>query len=111
LSAEELKQIEQKGLGYARPSSGKPDRAPATLPFENVCSYEGYIQVGYMTQIDFQTNRDGNRSTSHTAPNDLPQAFYDKQGGLWFEKNGYYVVVSGKSALREAAARIIVGKL
>ena len=35
----------------------------------------------------------------------------DKQGGLWFTKNGYYVVVSGRSQWREAVAHTIANKL
>jgi hypothetical protein len=38
-------------------------------------------------------------------------AFYDKQGGLWFTKNGYNVVVAGGSTYVEKTARIIAGKL
>lgn len=111
LSLDEQKQVEQKSLGYARPVPGKPDRAPATLPFDNVCFYTGYVSVSYMTQVDFEANRDGNRNPKRTAPTNLPQAFYDKQGGLWFAKSGYYVVVSGKAKLVEPAASIIARKL
>jgi hypothetical protein len=111
LSQIEQKQIEQQALGYSEPVPGKPDRAPATLPFDNVCFYRGHVNVGYMTKIDYDTNNGGNRSTSRTAPSDLPQAFYDKQGGLWFTKNGYYVVVSGSHKLLEQVARIIAAKL
>src|SRR5947209_1947286 len=80
LTQEEQQSIEQKGLGYSRPTAGKADRAPATLSFDNVCSYSGYVNVGYMTKIDYQTNSSSNRNTSESAPGDLPQAFYDKQG-------------------------------
>lgn len=111
LSQDEQKDLEQKGLGYSRPVAGKPDRAPATLPFDNTCSYGGHVNVGYMTKADYDTNQNGNRSSSSTAPSDLPGSFYDRQGGLWFAKNGYYAVISGSHKLTEQAARVIVAKL
>ena len=49
--------------------------------------------------------------TTLELPTDLPSAFYDKHGGLWFSKNGYYAAVSGKSELREPVARAIASKL
>jgi len=95
--------------------SAKPDRAPATLPVDNVCTYENggsrYVQIGFQVKIDYDANSSGNRSKTRQAPADLPGSFYDGQGGLWFSKNGYYVVVSGRSALREPVARVVVGKL
>ena len=101
---------EERALGLAADTPGKPDRAPATLPIDNICTYRE-LQVGYMTEIDYRTNSNANRSSSRTAPADLPGAFYDRQGGLWFTKNGYYVVLSHSLKLSEQAARIIVGKL
>ena len=95
----------------------KADRAPATLPIDNFCTYlqgDGAnvgAQIGYVTDIDYKTNHDGNQSTSHHAPTDLPGAFYDKQGGLWFTKDGYDVVVSGASKYREPVAHLLVAKL
>jgi streptogramin lyase len=62
-------------------------------------------------RIDYRTNMDANRSSSRSAPADLPGAVYDRQGGLWFTNNGYYVVLSHSHQLSEQAARIIVGKL
>ncbi len=62
-------------------------------------------------KIDYEANQSGNRSTEHQAPSDLPGAFFDRQGGLWFTKNGYFVVVSGKSKFREPVAKILVAKL
>src|SRR5215475_5723719 len=95
------------------PMDAKPFRAPAKLPFDNVCSYfHGgtlYAQVGYQTKDDYDVNSSSNRSKTRQAPSDLPGAFYDAQGGLWFTKNGYYVVVSGRSALREPVARLLAG--
>ena len=110
-----LSAADQAQLKLTTPVDAKPDRAPATLAANNMCTYTHggtrLAQVGYMTQMDYTTNSDGNRSKSKQAPADLPGAFYDKQGGLWLSKNGYYVVVSGKSELREPVARIIAKKL
>jgi hypothetical protein len=105
LNAEELRSI-----GASTNTPTKPDRAPANLPFDNVCTYSGF-SVGYMTEIDYTSNMHGNRSTSRTAPTNLPGAFYDRQGGLWFTKNGYYVTLEHSHELSEKAAHIIVGKL
>ncbi len=94
---------------------GKPDRAPATLPIDNMCSYVSggglAARIGYMTDEDYRFNHDGNQSTSRKAPADLPGAFYDQQGGLWFAKNGYYVVVTGASAFKEPVSHVVAGKL
>lgn len=92
----------------------KADNAPATLPIDNYCSYTSNsldIQVGYMTNMDYDTNHDGNQSTSRTAPSGLPGAFYDKQGGLWFTMKGYYVVIAGRDMYKERVAKIIIAKL
>ena len=105
LNAEELRSI-----GASTTAPIRPDRAPATLPFDNLCFYGGF-SVGYMTEIDYTSNMRGNRSASRMAPTDLPGAFYDRQGGLWFTKNGYYVTLEQSHVLSEKAAHIIVGKL
>ncbi len=110
LSQDEQKALEQQAWGYAEPVPGKPDRAPAGLPFDNVCFYSSF-NVGYMAQTDYQTNRDANHSAEHPDPPDLPGAFYDKQGGLWFAKDGYYVNIEGGSRLREPLARALAAKL
>jgi hypothetical protein len=106
---------EATSLGVREATSNKADRAPANLPYDNVCTYYAggsmAVQVGYQAEIDYQANQDGNHSTSRADPTDLPGAFYDRQGGLWFTKNGYYVVISGESAFRDKAARLIAGKL
>ena len=95
--------------------TAKPDRAPATLPIDNVCTYESggtrYAQIGFQVKIDYDANSTGNRSKTRQAPADLPGSFYDAQGGLWLSKNGYYVVVSGRSAFREPVARVVAAKL
>jgi len=106
---------DQAAVEMAGPVVAKPDRAPATLPFDNVCTYlrgeTRHAQVGYRTKADYDLNKKGNRSTDHQAPGNLPGAFYDKQAGLWFAKNGYYVVVSGRSDLKQPVARVIAAKL
>ena len=110
-----LSSAEQTELKLSTPVTAKPDRAPAKLAADNMCTYTHagtkLVQVGYMTQMDYTTNNEGNRSKSKQAPADLPGAFYDKQGGLWLSKNGYYAVISGKSELREPVARLIAKKL
>lgn len=110
-----LSAADETELKFSTPVAAKPDRAPAKLAADNMCTYTHagtkLAQVGYMTQMDYNTNQDGNRSKEKQAPADLPGAFYDKQGGLWLSKNGYYVVVSGKRELREPVARIIAKKL
>ena len=110
---ESLSAADQSELKFLTPVTAKPDRAPATLAADNMCTYTHggtrLAQVGYMTQQDYESNHGGNRSTSKQAPADLPGAFYDKQGGLWLSKSGYYVVVSGRS--EEPTARLIAKKL
>ena len=110
-----LSGADRSALGMPGTTVGAPDRAPATLPFDNVCtSLDGgsqVSQVGFMTKADYNMNSHDNRSTTRQAPGDLPGAFYDQQGGVWISKNGYYVVVSGRGALREPVARVIAGKL
>ncbi|MGA9836797.1 MAG: hypothetical protein WBQ26_05740 [Gemmatimonadaceae bacterium] len=91
------------GPSMFAPSSLDPREGPTVskVPFGNK----------YMTDDEHRVNRDANQSTSHHAPADLPGAFHDEQGGLWFAKNGYYVVVSGANAFKEPAARVLAGKL
>jgi hypothetical protein len=108
-----LSQADLGSLGIGSDDS-KADRAPATLPYDNYCTYMSNsqdVQVGYMTDMDYDTNRTGNRSTSRTAPPNLPGAFYDGQGGLWFTTKGYYVVIAGRDMYKERAAQIIIARL
>ncbi len=108
LTAAELSQL---GIEKAE---AHPDKAPGTLPTDNYCSYitnSLETQVSYMTDDDYQMNQTGNRSTDHQAPADLPGAFYDAQGGLWFAKDGYYVVIAGRSTYKEPVAHIVAGKI
>jgi len=110
-----LSAADQATLGFPGTLTGRPDRAPANTPHDNVCTWDHggsrYVQIGYQAKIDYDANRSGNQSDKHQAPADLPGAFYDRQGGLWFAKNGYFVVVSGKSKFREPVAKILVAKL
>jgi hypothetical protein len=110
-----LSPADEATLKMPSPIDARPDRAPTKLAFDNMCTYTHagtqHAQVGYMTNADYDTNSTVNRSTSRQAPTDLPGAFYDKQGALWITKNGYYVVVSGRQAMREPVARLIAGKL
>ena len=112
---EALTTADQASLKMPTPLKVAADRAPAKLTFDNVCSYSrgGTLesQVMFQTKGDYDMNSTGNRSTEKQAPADLPGAFYDKQGGLWFAKNGYYVVVSGRREWREPVARTIAKKL
>ena len=108
-----LSAADLSALGFGR-NKATAARAPTTLPVDNFCTYlgnSGQAQVGYVTQGDYQMNQDANRSTSRVAPSDLPGVFYDGQGGLWFTKDGYYVVIAGGNAYKERVAHIIVGKL
>jgi len=104
-----LSTAEQQAIGMS-PEPGKPDRAPAILPADNMCSYDE-AQVGFMTDVDYQSNHDTNLSTTRKSPADLPGAFYDKQGGLWFTVKGYDVVVGGSDRFKEKIAHLLVGKL
>jgi hypothetical protein len=110
-----LSAADQATLQFPEKMTAAPDRAPAGLPHDNVCTWSHggsrYVQIGYMAKVDYDANSTGNRSTEHQAPTDLPGAFYDRQGGLWFAKNGHFVVVSGKSKLREPVAKILAAKL
>ncbi len=110
-----LSGADQAALGLPTPVTTKPGRAPGTLPVDNFCDWfhggTRHLQVGYLTRMDYEVNGGGNRSKKRQAPADLPGAFYDAQGGLWFTRNGYYVTVVGKSSVAEQAARLILAKL
>jgi hypothetical protein len=110
-----LTATDQATLKIQGPIQATPDKAPANLKSDNICAYTHggtrVSQIGFMTKADYDANNNGNRSKTHQAPADLPGAFYDGQGGLWIAKNGYYVVLAGKSALREPIAKLLAGKL
>ncbi len=99
---------ELKGLGISG-ATPRPDRAPANLPYDNLC-FIGGVHYGFMALIDYQTNQTSNRDASKAAPADLPGAFYDGQGGLWFAKDGYYVSI-GANDLAEKLASAMAAKL
>ena len=110
-----LTAADQATLKIDGPIHATPGRAPGNLKSDNICDYTHggtrVSQIGFMTKADYDANSNGNRSKTHQAPTDLPGAFYDGQGGLWIAKSGYYVVLAGKSALREPIARLLAGKL
>ena len=110
-----LTAADEQSLGMENTVRAMSDRAPATLPYDNMCSYTNGgsldAQVSYMVQIDYETNHNDNHSSSRPDPTDLPGAFYDKQGGLWFMKNGYFVVIAGESRYKEKVAHVIEPKL
>jgi hypothetical protein len=103
-----LSEADETTLGMTQPIRSTGDRAPATLPNDNMCSYlDGgslAVQVAYHTADDYQMNKDTNHSTSRPDPAGLPGGFYDKQGEAWFTTNGYYVVVRGESRGRAGLA-------
>lgn len=110
-----LTAADQATLKIDGPIHATPGRAPGNLKSDNVCDYTHggtrVSQIGFMNQGDYDMNSKSNRSKTRQAPNDLPNAFYDDQGGLWIAKNGYYVVMTGKGVLREPVARLLAGKL
>jgi hypothetical protein len=98
-----------KGLGISG-ATPRPDRAPANLPYDNLC-FIGGVHYGFMALIDYETNQTSNRNTSKAAPADLPGSFYDRQGGLWFAKGGYYVNVASNGVAPAKLASALAAKL
>jgi hypothetical protein len=86
-----------------------------SLTYDNACRwYSGGTEltlIAYMTQEDYDGTSQTMRSKENVAPTDIPGAFYDRQGYLWFAKNGYYVEVGAGSKSRESVARQVAGKL
>src|SRR6516225_9078080 len=82
---ESLTAADLAAIKVPTPVEIKAFRAPAKLPFDNVCSYfHGgtlYAQVGYQTKDDYDVNSSSNRSKTRQAASDLPGAFYDAQAG------------------------------
>jgi hypothetical protein len=109
-----LSSAEEARLGMSGPVEGTRGRAPDMLAIDNTCTYtrgsRRYVRVGYQSMVDYGL-ASSTRSTTHRAPGDLPGAFYDRRDGLWFTRNGYYVVVIGESRFREPVARIVDAKL
>lgn len=109
LTADEL-----KGLGIAKPAPAKPEpgHEPDSLSFDNTCDF-GYQTLMYTTRTDYQFRKDNLRNLHHGAPADLPGAFYDTLGNLWFAEKGYYVTIPNNVAdsTREKMARMIAARL
>jgi hypothetical protein len=109
LSADEL-----KDLGIAKPVPAKPEpgREPDGLAFENTCDF-GYQTLVYTTRSNYEDQKSNLRNPRHNAPADLPDAFYDTLGNLWFAKKGYYVGIPNNTAdaVKEKMARVIAAKL
>lgn len=103
---------ELKKLGFAANKPFQPGRDPDRLPFDNSCDF-GDMSVEYTSRKEYQDQKDMLRSSRRTPPADLPDAFYDTLGNLWFSKNGYYVVIPNtiSEAGKEKVARAIAAKL
>lgn len=105
---------EIKNLGIAKPAPAKPEpgHEPNDLTFDNTCDF-GYQTLVYTTESNYEAQRNELRNPRHNAPADLPNAFYDVLGNLWFEKKGYYVTVpnNASDSVKEKMARMIIAKL
>jgi hypothetical protein len=111
-----LTPAEQQSIGMPANASAKASGGSSGTAVDNACAYADnslLVGISYGTQADYDMNSSGNRSADRQAPSDLPGAFYDGQGGLWFATHGYYVHLDGlgSSKFREPAARVIVGKI
>jgi hypothetical protein len=107
-----LSQTEQQHLGLGEPVPGKPGHSPDDLSYDNDCEYSDQT-IEYTTRDDYVYQRDHLCNTQRAAPADVPGAFYDVLGNLWFAEKGYYVVLPNNvaAATREKAARVIAAKL
>jgi hypothetical protein len=109
LSADELKELK-----VAKPAPAKPEpgREPDGLAFDNTCDF-GYQSLVYTTRSDYEFQKSNLRNPRHNAPADLPDAFYDTLGNLWFAKEGYYVGIPNNTAdaVKEKMARAVAAKL
>jgi hypothetical protein len=105
-------QGEQQHLGLGKPVPGKSSHSPDDLGYDNVCEYSDQT-IEYTSRNDYIEQRDHLRSSQHAAPADIPGAFYDVLGNLWFAEKGYYVVLPNNvaAATREKAARVVAAKL
>lgn len=105
---------ELKGLGIAKPAPAQPEpgREPDSLAFDNTCDF-GYQSLVYTTESNYEDQKSELRNPRHNAPGDLPSAFYDVLGNLWFAKKGYYVTIpnSTADAVKEKMARAVAAKL
>lgn len=103
---------ELKSAGIAKPKPAKPGREPEKLAFDNTCDF-GYLTVIYTTRSDYENQKKTLRSQRQNAPADVPGAFYDVLGNLWFAKDGYYVGIPNTvaDADKVKVARAILAKL
>lgn len=105
---------EIKNLGIAKPAPAKPEpgHEPDDLAFDNTCDF-GYQTLAYTTESNYEAQRNELRNPRHNAPADLPNAFYDVLGNLWFAEKGYYVTVPNNAAdsVKEKMARMVAAKL
>lgn len=103
---------EMKKLGFAVTRPFESGRDPDRLAFDNTCDF-GNVSVVYTSRNDYQNQKDILRSSRRTPPADLPDAFYDTLGNLWFAKKGYYVTIPNtvSEADKEKVARAIAAKL
>ena len=109
LTAGELKDLK---IAKPPPTTPEPGREPDSLAFDNTCDF-GYQSLVYTTEGDYQNQKSELRNPRHNAPGDLPSAFYDVLGNLWFAKNGYYVTIPNNTAdaVKEKMARAVAAKL
>jgi hypothetical protein len=105
---------EIKSLGIAKPAPSEPaaGREPDGLGFDNTCDF-GYQSLVYTTGSSYEAQKNQLRNPRHNVPADLPNAFYDVLGNLWFAEKGYYVTVPNNAAdsVKEKMARVIAAKL
>lgn len=105
---------EIRDLGVAKPEPAKPvpGREPDGLAFDNTCDF-GYQTLVYTTESSYEAQKNELRNPRHNAPADLPNAFYDVLGNLWFAEKGYYVTVPNNAAdsVKEKMARMVAAKL
>jgi hypothetical protein len=105
---------EIKTLGIAKPAPARPEpgREPDGLAYDNTCDF-GYQTLVYTTRSSYQEQKNDLRNPRRNAPADLPDAFYDVLGNLWFAEKGYYVGVPNNAAdsVKERMAHMIAAKL
>lgn len=109
LTPEEIRDL---GIAKTEPAKPLPGREPDGLAFDNTCDF-GYQTLVYTTESSYEAQRNELRNPRRSAPADLPNAFYDVLGNLWFAEKGYYVTVPNNAAdsVKEKMARTIAAKL
>lgn len=103
---------EMKKLGFTVPKPFEPGRDPDRLAFDNTCDF-GYLTIEYTSQGNYKDQKDNLRNSGRHPPADVPDAFYDVLGNLWFAEKGYYVVIPNNvsDAEKEKVAHAIAAKL